>query len=51
MKLEVQHLKIDAEDITDKFKEEVKGIQNGAVQHLGFLQSLDSKKHMDSEGG
>ena len=50
MKLEVQHLKVDAEDIREKFKNEICMIKNGAMQHLSFLQSLDSKRHMDTEG-
>ena len=50
LKLEMQHLKIDAEGIRSKFKEEIEMIQKGASQHMSFLQSLDSKRHMDTEG-
>ena len=44
------HLRIDAEEIGKKFASEVKGIEKDALKHLGLLQSIDSKKHMDSEG-
>lgn len=46
----MQHLKIDAEDIRDRFKDEIGKIQTGAMQNINFLQSLTSKRHMDSEG-
>ena len=44
------HLRIDAEEIGKKFASEMKGIEKDALKHLGLLQSIDSKKHMDSEG-
>ena len=46
----MQHLKVDAEDIREKFGKEIVMIKDGALQHVGFLQSIDSKRHMDSEG-
>ena len=50
LKLDVTHLKIDAEDIREKFKQEIMMIEQQAMQHVGFLRSVDSKRHMDSEG-
>jgi len=49
LKLEIQHLKVDVVDIRDKFKDEICKIQDGAIQHLSLMQSLDSKRHMDTE--
>eukprot|EP00795_Rhopilema_esculentum_P017163 gene17163-8705_t len=49
LKLDVTHIKIDAEDIQEKFKQEIKMIEQQAMQHVGFLRSVDSKRHMDSE--